>query len=428
MGNKRGVSESSRTVSAIEDDPKAVFITLLARELHRAGVASDQLQQTITSAADALGLQVEILAFPTMIQIAIGPRYAQQIVVLRMTPGRVNLRKLSGINDTFDDLQNGKIDTSDAIDYLRHIDQRTPMPAPLLSVAALGMVAFGVAVILGGGVNELIVAALIGLVTGVISVLAQRSPVVDRLFEVIAAFIATLMVAAYTHFIAPTNLYISIVAGVVVLLPGYSLTLALNELANQDLIAGTARLGRVFAILLSLGCGALLGFAVVGPHFLDAAAIVPHPVRSTFWIAAAIIMSLGLSIDLDARRRDLIWVFLACFVALGASHVFGDLPIHQVAAFVSAFICGVVANLGARFLRVPQPVFLVPALHVLVPGSLSYRSVLSIFSARYEDAGTLALNAIVVGILIVAGLLLSQLIFPSTTLRFHRGPYGSRPA
>ncbi|MGH8163821.1 MAG: threonine/serine exporter family protein, partial [Rhodanobacteraceae bacterium] len=103
-----------------------------------------------------------------------------------------------------------------------------------------------------------------------------------------------------------------------------------------------------------------------------------------------------------------------------ASHIFGALPIHQVAAFVSAFICGLVANLGARFLRVPQPVFLVPALLVLVPGSLSYRSVLYIFSSNYTDAATLALNAIVVGILIVAGLLLSQLIFPASTLRFAR--------
>jgi uncharacterized membrane protein YjjP (DUF1212 family) len=411
-------AEGFRTIAAIQDDPKAVFITLLARELHRAGVSSDQLQQTITSAADSLNLLVEILAFPTMIQIAIGPRYAQQIVVLRMTPGRVNLRKLAILNDVFGQLQSGEIDIHAAIGYLRDIDRRAPVPSPLVSILSLAMVAFGVAVILGGGVNELIVATSIGVATGIISAFAERIAGVARLFEVIAAFVATLIVAAYTHWVATTNLYISIVAGVVVLLPGYSMTLALNELANQDLIAGTARLGRVFAILLSLGCGALLGFAVVGPHFLDAAQITPHPVRSTFWIAAAVIMSIGLSVDLNARVKDLPWVFAACFVALGCAHVFSEMPIHQVAAFLSALICGVVANLGARFLRVPQPVFLVPALHVLVPGSLSYRSVLYIFSAQYNDAGTLALNAIVVGILIVAGLLLSQLIFPSTTLRF----------
>jgi uncharacterized membrane protein YjjB (DUF3815 family) len=280
----------------------------------------------------------------------------------------------------------------------------------------LALVALGVAVILGGGSNELIVATLIGAVTGVVGVFARRYATVDRLFEVIAAFLGTLIVAGYTHFVAPTNLYISIVAGVVVLLPGYSLTLALHELANQDLIAGTARLGRVFAILLALGCGALLGFAVAGTSLLGGAEIRPHPVGATYWFAAVILMSIGLAIDLDAHLRDFLWVFLACFVALATSHVFGTLPAHQVTAFVSAFVCGLVSNAGARLLRVPQPVFLVPALHVLVPGSLSYESILYVFSQKYVDAATLGVNAIIAGVLIVAGLLLSQLLFPASTI------------
>jgi uncharacterized membrane protein YjjB (DUF3815 family) len=127
----------------------------------------------------------------------------------------------------------------------------------------------------------------------------------------------------------------------------------------------------------------------------------------------------GLSIDLDARLRDFTWVFLSSIVALATSFYFGQLPaVHQVTPFVAALVCGLVANGGARYLRVPQPVLLVPAVHVLVPGSLSYQSVLWLVSAKnYGDAATLAVNAIVAAILIVAGLLLSQLIVPGATLR-----------
>jgi uncharacterized membrane protein YjjP (DUF1212 family) len=237
----------------IETDEKAVFIVQLARELHRAGVATDQLERTIAPIAQALGLQVEIFALPTNITIAIGPRYSQQIVMLRLNPGRPNLRKLALLNEIFDDLQSHKIDLNAAIAQLRDIDRLCPPPPAIASVFALASVAVGVAVLLGGGINELIVAALIGASTGILSFFTTRNAVMDRLFEVFAAFVATLIVAAYSHFVTPANLYISIVAGVVVLLPGYSLTLALHELANQDLIAGTARLGRVFAILLALG-------------------------------------------------------------------------------------------------------------------------------------------------------------------------------
>jgi len=413
------MSESALSIAAIEDDPKAVFVTMLARELHLAGVASDQLERTVTGAAEALRLQVEIFALPTNITIAIGPRYRQQIVMLRMPPGRISLRRLAALNDVYERFQHKTIDLQGAIAELRSLDERLVPIRSAVRVVALAFVAIGVAVILGGGIHELVVAALIGAVTGQLSVFAGRSRTFDRLFEVTAAFAGTLIVAAYDHYVGPVNLYVSIVAGVVVLLPGYTLTLALHELANADLIAGTSRLGRVFSILLALGCGALLGFAVVGNHFASGA-VQTHPVGPVYWVGAVVLMSVGLAIDLDADIRHFLWVFLACFFALFTSKVFGLLPAHQVTAFVSAFVCGVVANLGARVIRVPQPVLLVPALHVLVPGSLSYESVLYVFSNNYNDALTLGFNAIVAGILIVAGLLLSQLIFPATTLRAQR--------
>lgn len=404
---------------SFESDEKAIFVAQMARELHRAGVASDQLERTITAISGVLGLQVEIFALPTNVTLAIGPRHAQQIVMLRMSPGRVNLRRLALLNEIFDDLQSGTIQLHDAIAQLRGLDMRCPPPPLYMTILALASVAVGVAVLLGGGVHELIVAALIGISTGALSFFTTRNAVMDRLFEVFAAFVATLIVAAYTHYAHPVNLYISIVAGVVVLLPGYSLTLALHELANQDLIAGTARLGRVFAILLSLGCGAFLGFAVVGSAFGHTADVQPHPVGTAFWIVAILLLSFGLSVDLDARFRDFAWVLLASIVALGTSYAFGKVPgAHQVAPFLASLICGLVANGGAKFLRVPQPVFLIPALHVLVPGSLSYQSVLWVVSANnYADAATLAVNALIAAVLIVAGLLLSQLIVPGAPLR-----------
>jgi uncharacterized membrane protein YjjP (DUF1212 family) len=403
----------------IQTDEKAIFVAQIARELHRSGVASDQLERTIGAISEVLGLQVEIFALPTNVTLAIGPRYAQQIVMLRMSPGRVNLRRLALLNEIFDDLQSGRIDLPAAITELRGLDKRCPPPPALMNLLALASVAVGVAVLLGGGVNELIVAALIGASTGVLSFFTTRNAVMDRLFEVFAAFVGTLIVAAYTHYVHPVNLYISIVAGVVVLLPGYSLTLALHELANQDLIAGTARLGRVFAILLALGCGAFLGFAVVGGVFAYTADVQPHPVGTAFWVAAVALLSFGLSVDLDARFRDFAWVLLASIVALGSSYAFSKVPgAHQVAPFLASLTCGLVANGGAKFLRVPQPVFLIPALHVLVPGSLSYQSVLWVVSqSNYTDAATLAVNALIAAILIVAGLLLSQLIVPGAPLR-----------
>jgi uncharacterized membrane protein YjjP (DUF1212 family) len=413
-------------MSEIADDPKAVFFATMARALHRAGIATDSLEETLEGVAAAIGLQVQIFALPTNVTIAIGDDYHQQTVMLRMNPYRVNLRRISLLNVIYDDLRMGRIDYYEASRLLGDLDAFAPGFSPWLQIPSLTCIAAGVAVLLGGGLREICVAAIIGIAIGTISAFGTKQPIVERLFEVIAAFAGTLIVAGFTKLFGPTNIYISIVAGVVVVLPGYSLTLALHELANHNLVAGVARLGKVLSTLLALGCGALLGFTVVGPSLLQAGDVHAHPVGATYWFVAVILLSAGISIELDARARDFFWVFASSFVAILTSHVFGSLPVHQVAAFASAFICGLVANLGARYLRVPQPIMLVPALLVLVPGSLSYESVLFAFQQNVNTALTFAANAVTAAILLVAGLLLSQLVFPSSPLRAQSHGAGRR--
>jgi uncharacterized membrane protein YjjP (DUF1212 family) len=401
----------------VEDDPKAVFIVAMARELHRAGVATDALENAVEAVARSIELPIQVFALPTYVTIAIGPENRQHVVMLRMEPARVKLRSISMLNDIYDELNAGKIDYRQAAAFLREMEERKHSYSPWLRIPALAMAAVGVAILLGAGSRELIVAALIGGITGAISAIGMRVPLVSRLFAVIVAFAGALIVAGFTRVAGPVNIYISIVAGVVVVLPGYSLTLALHELANDDLVAGTARLGKVLSVLFSLGCGALLGFAVCGPQLLASGGILPHPVGAIGWIPAVVLLALGFSIALDARPRDFFWVLAASFVAILASKLAAASSLHEIGPFISALVCGVVANVGARFLRVPQPVMLVPALYVLVPGSLSYESILFAFNRNINAALPLAVNAAAAAVLLVAGLLLSQLLFPSTPLR-----------
>ncbi|MEO6835932.1 MAG: threonine/serine exporter family protein [Candidatus Tumulicola sp.] len=406
-------------------DPREAFLATMGRELHRAGIATDAIEQTLTDIAASIGIEVQVFALPTYITIAIGPNWNQRTVMMRLEPGRVSLRKIALINEIYDKLRAERIDYLHATALLAEVDSRWPGLPEWLEIPALAFIAVGVAMILGGGMRELIVSALIGTCTGVLSTISAKSAVVARLFGVAAAFLATLIVAAFAKLVGPTNIYISIIAGIVVLLPGYSLTLALHELANDFLVAGVARLGRVLSVLLALGCGAFLGLAVV-PWVLQAGNVATHPVAATWWIIASICMAVGMSIDLDARLRDFVWVFAASFVALLTTHLLGDTSAHAVSAFLAAFICGMVANTGARYLRVPQAIMLVPALIVLVPGSLSYESVLFAFQHNIDSALILAANAIVAAIQIVAGLLLSQLVLPASTLRRKPGAGRSR--
>jgi uncharacterized membrane protein YjjP (DUF1212 family) len=395
-------------------------LSTLGRELHRAGIATDAIEQTLTETAASIGLDAQIFALPTYITIAIGPNWQQRTMMMRLEPGRVSLRKIALLTHIYDSLRAGAVDYAGATRLLSEVDQRWPGLPAWLEIPALALIAVAVALILGGGPHEIVVATSIGICTGILSSLASRSEVVARLFAVAAAFAATLIVALYTKFFGPTNMFVSLIAGIVVLLPGYTLTLALHELANDFLVAGVARLGRVLSVLLALGCGAFLGLACV-PWVASMGTAATHPVPALWWFVASIAMAIGISVNLDARLRDVVWVFASSFVALLMTHVLGATSAHAVSAFLAAFFCGVVANLGARFLRVPQAIMLVPALIVLVPGSLSYESVLFAFNHNIDNALILAGNAVVAAIQIVAGLLLSQLVLPTSTLRSKSG-------
>lgn len=403
----------------VTPDAREVFLATLGRELHRAGIATDAIEATLSDVASAIGLDVEVFALPTYITIAVGPEWRQHTVMMRLEPGRVSLRKIAVLNEIYDDLRSDRIDIMQATALVTEVDSRWPRLPSWVEIPALALIALGVAMILGGGTRELVVSMTIGICTGALSTLTGKSAVMARLFPVAAAFTAALIVAAFTVVLGPTNIYISIIAGIVILLPGYSLTLALHELANDFLVAGVARLGRVLSVLLALGCGAFLGLAIV-PWVLRTGSVQSHPVPTAWWILASVGMAIGLSITLDARLRDFSWVFASSFVALLSARLLGVTSAHVVAAFLAAFVCGVVANIGARFLRVPQAIMLVPALLVLVPGSLSYESVLFVFQHNIDSALIQAVNTVAAAIQIVAGLLLSQLVLPAGTLR--RGP------
>lgn len=400
----------------LADEPKAVFLANLARELHRSGMATDVLESTLTDISESIGIPLQIFALPTYITMAFGTRWEQKIVMLRVAPGDVDLQRIARLNEIYRQLRGGDIDYRRAGEMLDELEAPRSNRSPLYQIPALALVALGVSLLLGGSPREILVATCIGLSTGLLSVFTGN-PIVARLYEVLAALAGTLLVGLFTHVLGPVNIYITIVAGVVVLLPGFSLTLALHELANSDLVAGVARLGKVLSTLLALGCGALLGFALLGPMQLDEAAFVPHAVGTVQWIFAAMCMAVGTSIELNARLRDFVWVFAASFVALATSHVLGGTAVHQVSGFASSFICGIVANAGARLLRLPPWVMLVPALLVLVPGSLSYESVLFAFQHNINDSLTFAANAVSAAVQLVAGLLFSQLLFPTNALQ-----------
>jgi len=409
------IAESeAATDEMLAGDLESELVIAIGKAYHQAGVASDQLEDLMDTTARALDLELQVTALPTSITAALGPGNAQKVVLLRLQPGEIDLRRLALLNVVFERIVHREISTEIAKNEVERIGALRHVAHPIQALLAYCALSFGASILLGGHQHEAAAAAVVGLAVGVLAILAHRSPTIARLFEVLAAFVATVIVSAYAEFVHPLSVYVPIVAGVVQLLPGLQFTAALHELAYRNLVAGTARLGGVLMTLLSLGCGFALAIATLGPSRLHETQMV---VTAIPWYQLAFaVLAIGVAISIleNARTIDVPFVLASCAIAEVTYRIFGALPGHQVATFGAAVVVGLLTSIIARLTHVPQAVLLVPGLLILVPGSLSYESILFVVQSNTADAASIAVNSAFAAVEIVAGLLLAQLfIAPS---------------
>ena len=181
----------------------------------------------------------------------------------------------------------------------------------------------------------------------------------------------------------------------------------MTELTTRHIIAGTARLVFAVIVLLELVVGVAVGERIANSLVeVHQATPVPLPAWAQ-WIALGA-STIGVSIVVQAAPRVFGWILAASFVAyvgsqLGTSWLGGDMGV-----LVGAFALGVTANAYARFLKRPAQVVAVPAVLVLVPGSLGFRGMSSLLGHETISGIETVFGMFIVAVAIAAGLLVAN--------------------
>ncbi len=281
---------------------------------------------------------------------------------------------------------------------------------PALTTLCFGLSSGAVARIVGGGWREVVAAALIGLALGSLGVLLSRWQ--SHIYEPTAALLATALAFALAGVLAPMSIPIVTLAGLIVLIPGLTLTVAMRELATRNLVAGTARLMGALLVFFEMGFGATLGgqiYRVLPP--IDIAATPITLPGWTEWLAF-VCSPISLMVLFRARPRDAGWVMFGCTASfLGSRFGSGALG-PENGAFVGALALGVAGNLFTRLRNRPAAVMTVPGLMLLVPGSVGFTS-LSHFLDRDVVTGVeAAFRMVIVAVALVTGLLVANVAIP----------------
>ncbi len=404
--------ERSSHESASHESAKRSLLLRLGQALHEAGAPAHRIEEAMDALARRLGVEGRFFTTPTSIFVGFGPPVASQTAVLRVEPAAVNLGRMSLLDQALDDIESGRLDAERGVERLEAI-AHVPSPyPPALSVLCFGVSSAAVAVFLGGGGREVVAAAAIGLQTGLLALAARRVAAWNRVFEWVASPAAALAALAWALAFGPLVPDIASLAGLIVLVPGLTLTVAINELASRHLVSGVARLAGAGIAFLAIGFGLALGKRLEPAIGTAAAAAVREPLPDSALWASLLLAPLALTVLFRARRRDAAVILatglLAYFVARGVSAVAGN----DVGVLAAAFALGLAGNLYSRTWRKPAAVPIVPGLLMLVPGSLGVRSIGSLFEREALSGIEFAFGLLAVAVALVAGLLFANLVLP----------------
>lgn len=404
-----------------ELDARVRFLTELARRLHLAGVSSQRLENAVRATARALHVNAEIWSTPTGLLLSLSDsdvlHGTQQTRVLRLEPGGIDLRALVQLDKIADRVIAGQQSVEDAWDTMRGLDRPVTTGQQVQMVGAFGLASAAVAGLLGTGWLDIAVAFVLGLIIGWIVLLSATRPHLAAASEALAALVATTLATVFAHFVAPLSLQTVIVASLIVLMPGLSLTTAVTELATQQLVTGTTRFAGALTVLLKLTFGSVAATQVLTAIGWTAPQAELVALPQIVEIVAAVAAAGSFAILFQAARRDVPLVMASAILgyvitrAAGAWLGFAD-GTFAGGVFFASLTMAALSNLYGRFAHRPGALVRVPGIMLLVPGSVGFRALGFVMEKDYT-VGFDTLVAVLSALLaLTAGLLFGALLVP----------------
>ena len=389
-----------------------VFLSMLAEALAAYGMATHDLEDAVRKCADQLGIPARVSATPTSIVIMVGAEGEERTRLILPENAGVNLARLTELARVARRVEAGLTSARDGIEELRTALRARPAPSPISDALGAAAIAAAILVVLGAPLPDLAAGAAVGAIVAVVLNICASGARLARVASFAAAVAAAAAATLLHRFAGPIDLFPVTVAGLLPILPGLSLTIAIGEIASGSLVSGASRLIAALTVLLSLGFGVAVGFQVAGAAelalTLQITSVYPAWAQGAALVAAALAMVSAFR----ARWVDLPVILASCalsmFTARWASTSFGP----ELGSLVGAFTVGVAAMIYERLTRVPSQVALLPGILLLVPGSVGFRSVHSFLDADAIGGIEGVFTMFVIAVGIVTGLLLANVVTP----------------
>jgi len=394
----------------VNQDEKVRFLRTLARALHEYGSPAHRLEGAMSDVMASIGVEGTVFAMPTGIMLSLEIDGQHHSEMIRISASELDLGRLSELMDLAGEVGAGAITPGEGETTIESILEAPPRYGRFLTVAAFSLTSAAASRFFGAGATEMAAALVIGLVVGLLAIAAPRVQVVARLFDPLSGFVVSFLAVTAAALLSPMSIPVVTVAGLIVLVPGLTLTTAISELAQNNLVSGTARLNSAIIVFLMLGFGAAaggkLGVYLFGhPRF---AAPIPLP---TWTEALAVLVACAtLTILMRVPRRDFVWVLATAIPSYAAVRFTSPFAGPEFGVFVAALVAGAMSNLHSRRYLRPVAVTRLPSIMLLVPGGLGFTGISSMMEQNVMEGVRTAFSVAIIAVSLVIGLIISNAI------------------
>ncbi|KAJ2139324.1 pheromone-regulated protein prm10 [Coemansia sp. RSA 788] len=410
------------------------FLLLASRSLMAFGAPLHRLEANLIAMALNLDVEATFAVLPGIILITFGDEdtRSSETYVVRSVAG-YDMYRLGRTNRTIRRVLKSRISVGQGVKNIERILATPPIYPWWIMLLDYIVISFFICPLFwNGSWQDAGASALLGLMVGLLQLLAGRFNNYANLFEVSSAFLVSFVAALLQNHVCFGTVSF---AGIAMLLPGLALTTSIIEMATKNMISGTVRLVfalcRCFMLGYGISVGSMLGSRVLGLETsialmqgqIDSTTKVGHclPGPSKFWWFMFLpVLSLAFNVSISAHWRQWPFMMISGCLAYTVSY-FASMSeaLSPLAPAIAAFAMGLFANILASFYNHRSAVEpILGGVQLLVPGSLGVKTVLSFITSSGTSSGSFLYNIFATSLGVSVGLFLSGMcVFPNRRKR-----------
>lgn len=392
---------------------KENFLINLAETLHASGLPAHRLENAIQEICEVYDQKMDVSATPELLLLAIQRENGTFTHMRKFGGTELNMQKMGALYGLIQECKQNELTIPVAQQKLGEIKSMLNPYKKWIEVGSTALSTASAACLFGGNWPEILISGIIGLAIGLLVLLLAYFPNLARLAVLFSATFAIIFAQWSTLFLGNYSIEIATITGLILLIPGFSLSLSITELANGHAQSGTVRFSTAVVTFVMIAVGIALGN--------QAASFLPKTTFDNNWTGipefvryiALLLVPAGFMVLFIAPLRYYLWMLVACGVSYFSIRFFSSLLEGEMAVFFAALSLAFLSNLLTRKFHLPVTVMLVPGIILLVPGSIGFKSVSMLVNADTLQGLEGIFHTLLSATSLTAGLLFANMLMPS---------------